>query len=164
MGISLRLLALILCSNCSNTFNKVLITIGGHMLNYFLKLEVSLELAQYSSCMVEAFHSRHDLCTPSPNTPPHTSNIPNLPINISTCHIPLEIGTVSRCTTRPMEDKLLQNHLPMVFSLIKNESMGIEVYEILLMFSLIKNESMGGDCRLSGTVGVFIHQEQKYWD
>ena len=42
--------------------------------------------------------------------------------------------------------------------------MGIEVYEILLMFSLIKNESMGGDCRLSGTVGVFIHQEQKYWD
>ena len=77
MAISLRLLALILCSNCSNTFNKVLITIGGHMLNYFLKLEVSLELAQYSSRMVEAFHSRHDLCTPSPNTPSHTSNIPN---------------------------------------------------------------------------------------
>ena len=63
-GISLRLLALILCSNCSNTFNKVLTTIGGHMLNYFLKPEGSLELAQYPSRMVEAFHCRHDLCTP----------------------------------------------------------------------------------------------------
>ena len=68
-GISLRLLALILCSNCSNTFNKVLTTIGGHMLNYFLELEVSLGLAQYSSRMVEAFHSRHDLCTPKPPPP-----------------------------------------------------------------------------------------------
>ena len=29
--LSLRLLALILCSNCSNTFNKVLTTIGGHL-------------------------------------------------------------------------------------------------------------------------------------
>ena len=40
------------------------------MLNYFLKLEVSLGLAQYSSCMVEAFHSCHDLCTPN-TQPPH---------------------------------------------------------------------------------------------
>ena len=43
--ISLRLLALILCSNCSNTFNKVFTPIGGAMLNYFLKLGGSLKLA-----------------------------------------------------------------------------------------------------------------------
>ena len=70
-SISLRLLALILCSNCSNTFNKVLTTIGGHMLNYFLKTEGSLELAQHPSSMVEAFHSRHDSCT-HPHTHTHT--------------------------------------------------------------------------------------------
>ena len=57
MGISLRLLALILCSNCSNTFNKVLTTIGGHMLNYFLDLGGSLELAQHLPRMVMAFHT-----------------------------------------------------------------------------------------------------------
>ena len=39
------LLALILCSNCSNTINIVLTTIGGHMLNYFLNLGSSLKLA-----------------------------------------------------------------------------------------------------------------------
>jgi len=77
--ISLRLLALILCSNCSNTFNKVLTTIGGHMLNYFLEPEGSLELAQYPSRMVEAFHSRHDLCTPTPT--PQTPSPKQHPIN-----------------------------------------------------------------------------------
>ena len=79
--ISLRLLALILCSNCSNTFNKVLTTIGGHMLNYFLKSEGSLELAQYPSRMVEAFHCRHDLCTPPPkqtNQPTQSNHTPNI--------------------------------------------------------------------------------------
>jgi hypothetical protein len=35
--ISLRLLALILCSNCSNTFNKVFWVIDPNLLNYFLK-------------------------------------------------------------------------------------------------------------------------------
>lgn len=74
INISLRLLALILCSNCSNTFNKVLTTIGGHMLNYFLQLGGSLELAQHPSRMVEAFHSRHDSCIP-PNTQPITYTI-----------------------------------------------------------------------------------------
>ena len=75
-GISLRLLALILCSNCSNTFNKVLTTIGGHMLNYFLKTEGSLELAQHPSSMVEAFHSRHDSCTPHPHPHTHPTHTP----------------------------------------------------------------------------------------
>ena len=56
-SISLRLLALILCSNCSNTFNKVLTTIGGHLLNYFLKIGQSLELAQNCPRMVMAFHA-----------------------------------------------------------------------------------------------------------
>ena len=64
--ISLRLLALILCSNCSNTFNKVLTTIGGHLLNYFLKWGGSLELAQNLPSMVEVFHSHHDLYNPHP--------------------------------------------------------------------------------------------------
>ena len=62
--ISLRLLALILCSNCSNTFNKVLTAIGGHLLNYFLKPGGSLELAQNLPCMVGVFHSHHDLYNP----------------------------------------------------------------------------------------------------
>ena len=57
LHISLRLLALILCSNCSNTFNKVLTTIGGHMLNYFLKLGGSLELAQHPPRIIKAFHA-----------------------------------------------------------------------------------------------------------
>ena len=55
--ISLRLLALILCSNCSNTFNKVLTIIDGHLLNYFLKIGQSLELAQNCPRMVTAFHT-----------------------------------------------------------------------------------------------------------
>ena len=55
--ISLRLLALILCSNCSNTFNKVLTLIEGLLLNYFLQTECSLELALNHSHMVMAFHT-----------------------------------------------------------------------------------------------------------
>jgi uncharacterized membrane protein len=47
VNISLRLLALILRSNCSNNFNKVLTIIDGHLLNYFLDLGFSLVLAQY---------------------------------------------------------------------------------------------------------------------
>ena len=39
------LLALILCSNCSNTINIVLIPSWDHMLNYFLHLGGSLKLA-----------------------------------------------------------------------------------------------------------------------
>ena len=55
--ISLRLLALILCSNCSNTFNKVLTIIDGHLLNYFLNPGGSLVLALHPPCMVLAFHA-----------------------------------------------------------------------------------------------------------
>ena len=44
--ISLRLLALILCSNCSKTFNKVLLPPGNNLLNYFLQLGVPLQLAE----------------------------------------------------------------------------------------------------------------------
>ena len=44
--ISLRLLALILCSNCSKTFNKVLLPPGNNLLNYFLQLGAPLQLAE----------------------------------------------------------------------------------------------------------------------
>ena len=74
MTISLRLLALILCSNCSNTFNKVLTTTGGHMLNYFLKPGGSLELAQNLPRMVKAFHTQPWLVHPP--IPPHPTPTP----------------------------------------------------------------------------------------
>ena len=66
------LLALILCSNCSNTINIVLTAIGGHMLNYFLNLGGSLKLAWYPPRMVLAFHPPPWLCTPlfTPTTNP----------------------------------------------------------------------------------------------
>lgn len=43
----LRLLALILCSNCSNTFNKVFGVIDPSLLNYSLNLEVLLSLLNH---------------------------------------------------------------------------------------------------------------------
>ena len=55
--ISLRLLALILCSNCSSVVNTALATIGGHLLTYFLSLGGPLELAQCPPRMVIAFHA-----------------------------------------------------------------------------------------------------------
>ena len=55
--ISLRLLALILCSNCSSVVNTALATIGGHLLTYFLSLGGPLELAQCPPRMVMAFHA-----------------------------------------------------------------------------------------------------------
>ena len=69
--ISLRLLALILCSNCSNTFNKVFTPIGGAMLNYFLKLGGSLKLAWNPPRMVEAFHTPLRLVHPHLPPPNH---------------------------------------------------------------------------------------------
>jgi hypothetical protein len=55
--ISLRLLALILCSNCSNLINIKFGVIDPTMLNYFLKPGGSLVLAQHPPRMVLAFHS-----------------------------------------------------------------------------------------------------------
>ena len=55
--ISLRLLALILCSNCSSVVNTALATIGGHLLTYFLSLGGPLELAQCPPHVVMAFHA-----------------------------------------------------------------------------------------------------------
>ena len=55
--ISLRLLALILCSNCSNTFNKVLTTTCRHTVK--LLFETSghhFSLLNMFTQMVEAFH------------------------------------------------------------------------------------------------------------
>jgi hypothetical protein len=56
MQASIRQPAFILCSNCSNIFNKVLIIIDGYLLSYFLELGVSLVLAQYTPHMDGAFH------------------------------------------------------------------------------------------------------------
>ena len=71
------LLALILCSNCSNTINIVLTTTGGHMLNYFLNLGGSLKLAWYPPSMVLAFHAPPWLCKQTPffTQPHHTPHI-----------------------------------------------------------------------------------------
>ncbi len=56
-GISLRLLALILCSNCSNTFNKVLTATGRHTVKLlFANKEHPFCLQNMPPRMVEAFH------------------------------------------------------------------------------------------------------------
>ena len=62
--ISLRLLALILCSNCSSVVNTALATIGGHLLTYFLSLGGPLELAQCPPHIVMAFHAPPWVHTP----------------------------------------------------------------------------------------------------
>jgi hypothetical protein len=46
-----------LCSNCSNTFNKVFWVIDPNLLNYFLNRGLSLVLAQHIPRMVLAFHA-----------------------------------------------------------------------------------------------------------
>ena len=47
----------------------------------------------------------------------------------------------------------------LMVSLIRNESMGIECNQMLFLFSLIKNESMGIEYDI---VNVFNNQERKY--
>jgi len=55
--ISLRLLALILCSNCSINSDKLIWHIVPYLLDYFLTWGGSLVLAQYPPRMVLAFHA-----------------------------------------------------------------------------------------------------------
>ena len=73
--ISLRLLALILCSNCSNTFNKVLTTTCRHTVK--LLFETSghhFSLLNMTHGWSKHFTSRYDPSTPFHPTPiiPHT--------------------------------------------------------------------------------------------
>ena len=69
--ISLRLLALILCSNCSNTFNKVLTSTWGHIVKLlFANLEHHFSLLNMHHGWSKHFTSRYDPSTPLPSYPP----------------------------------------------------------------------------------------------
>ena len=79
--ISLRLLALILCSNCSNTFNKVLTTTRCHT------VKLLFETSSYHFSLLNIIHgwskhftSRYDPSTPTPIKPPNnfTKNYPKM--------------------------------------------------------------------------------------
>ena len=72
--ISLRLLALILCSNCSNTFNKVLTSTWRHIVKLlFANLEHHFSLLNMHHRWSKHFTSRYDPSTPlsTPTSPPH---------------------------------------------------------------------------------------------
>ena len=71
--ISLRLLALILCSNCSNTFNKVFEGIALFLLNYFLRLR-RFPCACTKSSMHGLSISRTALTVQPPHHPPKKFN------------------------------------------------------------------------------------------
>ena len=70
-SISLRLLALILCSNCSNTFNKVLIPMWDHTVKLLFETSgFPFSLLNISHGWSKHLTSRYDPSTPF--TPPHT--------------------------------------------------------------------------------------------
>ena len=69
--ISLRLLALILCSNCSESFNKDSPSSEGYLLNYYLQPGGSLALAQHLPAWSRHFTHRPD-CAPTHQTTSHT--------------------------------------------------------------------------------------------
>ena len=70
-SISLRLLALILCSNCSNTFNKVLTSTWRHTVKLlFATSEHHFSLLNMHHGWSKHFTSRYDPSTPF--TPPYT--------------------------------------------------------------------------------------------
>jgi hypothetical protein len=78
--ISLRLLALILCSNCSNTFNKVLTSTWRHI------VKLLFETSGHHFSLLKMFHgwskhftSRYDPSTPYFNPPPQRSRPPHKP-------------------------------------------------------------------------------------
>lgn len=76
--ISLRLLALILCSNCSNTFNKVLTSTWGHIVKLlFANLEHHFSLLNMHHGWSKHFTSRYDPSTPLPPHPPPPPNTPS---------------------------------------------------------------------------------------
>ena len=69
-NISLRLLALILCSNCSNTFNKVLTSTWRHIVKLlFANLEHHFSLLNMHHGWSKHFTSRYDPSTPLPPPP-----------------------------------------------------------------------------------------------
>ena len=77
--ISLRLLALILCSNCSNTFNKVLTSTWGHIVKLlFANLEHHFSLLNMHHGWSKHFTSRYDPSTPFPSNPPTSPGTPPL--------------------------------------------------------------------------------------
>ena len=78
--ISLRLLALILCSNCSNTFNKVLTSTWRHI------VKLLFETSGHHFSLLNMFHgwskhftSRYDPSTPYFNPPPQRYRPPHKP-------------------------------------------------------------------------------------
>ena len=77
-SISLRLLALILCSNCSNTFNKVLIPMWDHTVKLLFETSgFPFSLLNISHGWSKHFTSRYDPSTPftpPPNTKTHSHN------------------------------------------------------------------------------------------
>jgi len=75
--ISLRLLALILCSNCSNTFNKVLTTTRCHT------VKLLFETSSYHFSLLNIIHgwSKHFTSRYDPSTPTLTKPLNKFIIN-----------------------------------------------------------------------------------
>lgn len=77
LPISLRLLALILCSNCSNTFNKVLTSTWRHI------VKLLFETSGHHFSLLNMFHgwSKHFTSRYDPSTPQTFTPHPNLQPN-----------------------------------------------------------------------------------
>ena len=137
--ISLRLLALILCSNCSKLFNKSLTYIVRHLLNYFLQLGLSLGLAQHFPRMVLAFHAPPWLVHPFPQAPPPNFLLPPKP-SIYTLLVPPLSIQVALFLTCILFDLLL-------FHIKTNSSYIVPFFGIL--FLTFDNISHWSHCRVS---------------
>ncbi len=80
-NISLRLLALILCSNCSNNFNKLLTDIVGHFVKLlFENQRIPLSLLNIPHAWSWHFTRRHDSCTPPQQPTNQTPTLPRPPL------------------------------------------------------------------------------------
>ena len=84
--ISLRLLALILCSKCSNTFNKVLMPTWHHTVKLLFANSVHhFSLLKMCHGWSKHFTSRYDPSTPTHPTQPNPTS-PHPTSTLHTCH------------------------------------------------------------------------------